>query len=262
MTQSHLAFVIGSSFVFFTAVSAAAQNNSAQTAAHLMPGQPPAKVDIDAGDNTERWYDFRTFPERSYCVEVTTWQTETRQIDPSVTVYSPLNFPIVSADAMLGEPGGYFQARACFMTTQWLHGAMSIKVSSSVAGESGSYALRIVDTTMFCVGYQGISSPTWSGDSTTHLFNTTDQTITVNAKWRIWIYEFRSGPIPLSAHRDYELSSMQHTGTYGQHQQGNVEIWHDGPPDGIIAVQRTNGALGAADVPYMYSVPCQSRRTW
>ena len=84
MTISPKAIAIVWSCLVLSAATAAAQNNTSTTAAHLMPGQPPVKVDIDLAPNNFRWYDFQGRAGRSYCVEATTYETETRQTDPRV----------------------------------------------------------------------------------------------------------------------------------------------------------------------------------
>jgi hypothetical protein len=219
--------------VLAMATTAFGQNTTPGGAVHLTVGQVYHQSTVD-GANTQRWFVFPVTTGRSYCAEVVAAPTQeiyTATNDPQVAVYQSDAATLVTSNIDIGtnEPGGIWNARACWMASGTAINYM--KAEPSVAGNTATYAIRLVETTLFS---------NWfflGGDysSYTLLRNTTNVTVSYTINWR-------NGAGAIVATQSATLAANAATFVDARSKagalsavSGTVDIAHNGSMDAIMA---------------------------
>jgi hypothetical protein len=219
--------------VLAMATTAFGQNTTAGGAVHLTVGQVYHQSTVD-GANTQRWFVFPAIVGRSYCVEVVAAPTQeiyNGSNDPQVSIYLNDATTLVTSNFDIGnsEPGGIFNARSCWTAA----GTTSnfIKAEPSVAGSTATYAIRLVETTLFS---------NWfflGGDYSAYtlLRNTTNATVSYTINWRNGAGAIvATQSATLAANASTFVDARSKAGALSA-VSGTVDIAHNGSMDAIMA---------------------------
>jgi hypothetical protein len=226
--------------ILMFATSAFGQNTTSNGAIPLTVGQTFHESTVDA-TNTQAWFSFPSIKGRSYCAEAVMGRTQNvfdGNNNPIGAIYNhDATTEIASLDITgLNEPGGGFNSRAC-----WIAPTSEVelmKVISSSSTISTTYAIRVVETTLFS---------NWffvGGDYSAYtlLRNTTNLGVFYTVNWRNatgGIVSSVSGI--LLAHGSAYVDARSQSGALGA-VSGTVEIVHNGSMDAIVASTTTLSA--------------------
>jgi hypothetical protein len=234
--MSRIAYTVGSSTIcilLFASV-AFAQNTSASAAIHLTIGQTFHESTVDA-TNTQRWFQVPVIGGRSYCAEAVMGHTQEvfdGLNDPSIVIYASDATTVIAQndDILTSEPGGHFNSRACWSPTVSQEYEF-LKVISHGSTTSTTYAIRVVETTLFS---------NWfflGGDysSYTLIRNTTNVSVSYTINWRNGagtVVSTQTGS--LAPNGSTFVDARSQAGALAA-VSGTVEIAHKGSMDAIMA---------------------------
>ena len=233
--MSRIRCIVGFSTVsgLLFASAAFGQNTTATGAINLTIGQTFHESTVDA-TNTQRWFLIAPIPGRSYCAEAVMGHTQDvfdGANDPSLSIIAADTTTVIASNDDVGfaEPGGRFNSRACWSPTAAEH--EYVKVVSHGSTISTTYAIRVVETTLFS---------NWfflGGDYSafTLIRNTTNVSVSYTVNWRN-----AAGTIigtvngTLAANGSTFLNARDQAGALAA-VSGTVEIAHTGSMDAIMA---------------------------
>jgi hypothetical protein len=241
--MSRISYTVGSSTIcaLLFASTAFAQNTSAGAAIQLTIGQTFHESTVD-GTNTQRWFQLPVIGGRSYCAEAVMGHTQEvfdGLNDPSIVIYAADTTTVIANNDDIGfsEPGGHLNSRVCWRPTASTE-LEYLKVISHQSMTSTTYAIRVVETTLFS---------NWfflGGDysSFTLLRNTTNVSVNYTINWRNGagtIVSTQTGT--LAANGSTYVDARTQAGALAS-VTGTVEIAHDGSADAIMATCTTLSA--------------------
>ena len=234
--MSRVSCIVGSTVCTLLLASAAfGQNTTAGGAIQLTTGQTFHESTVDA-TNTQRWFILSPIPGRSYCAEAVMGHTQDvfdGGNDPAISIIAADTTTVITSndDTGFSEPGGRFNSRACWISTDPAPQPEYLKVVSHSSTISTTYAVRVVETTLFS---------NWfflGGDYSafTLIRNTTNASVSYTVNWRN-----SAGVIvgtvngTLAANGSTFLNARDQSGAVSA-VAGTVEIAHNGSMDAIMA---------------------------
>jgi hypothetical protein len=252
MKGTRVAVVVILLGVIVSARPAAADNTTQAEAVSLMVGQMPLLTPAITDASPERWYKWRVRAGRSYCVEVSTGDTENNASDSTLEVLRGPGTLLLGNDDAVTEPDGYRSSRICYISST-LDAAENFARVQDLGTGSHQYRIRVVETTLFSDWfYVGADYSAY-----TLIRNTTDASVTYRVNWRN-----AAGAVvattaaPVAGNADVFFDARAFAGALAA-TNGSVEIAHNGSPDAIVAsttvLSPTTGL--SFDAPFMRRQP-------
>jgi hypothetical protein len=214
-------------------VSARAENDSALLAKNVLIGSVSTDALGTVPPADQNWFRYQVKNGRSYCVEVDNGEVETSIRDTVVTTYHTDGATVIGTnDDIADEPAASVLSRFCYIATADEDNLA--KVTAGVSGTSGTFRVRIIDTTLFC--------PWFFSGSGFEAFILVKNTTSTARNATVTVYNpagtplgTQSGVAPVNGSLNLQVSAPPPVGFGLTSAAGGVQIAHNGPPGALIA---------------------------